>query len=76
MEKLQEFWKRVEQEQRIEMMYAKKNSFRTGQIMMNVLSDMDKNLYSEITTKGDCDPFYSDSKIPSFVNILISAWGE
>lgn len=47
---------------------------RTGQLMMNVLEAMDKNLYSEITMKGDCDPFHSDIRIPAFCSILAGAW--
>lgn len=73
MNKMLEFWKRVEQEHKVDMKYAKGQPLRTGQIMMNVLNDMDNPLCSAISQTID-DPFHDDSKIPAFMNVVATSW--
>jgi hypothetical protein len=47
---------------------------RAGQAMMAVLAYTDKDLYLKIASKGDCDPFYNDKRLPAFCSILVTAW--
>lgn len=40
---------------------------RRGQTYMNILWEMDIDLYRQVTASEQLDCFYSDSKIPTFL---------
>jgi hypothetical protein len=44
-------------------------SMREGQTLMNILYDIDRELYQDVILNG-CDPFYDDEKIPAFLDFL------
>lgn len=49
---------------------AKSPQLRYGQALMNVLSEMDLDLYHKVSAKDAVDPFFSDAKITAFFAFL------
>jgi len=45
------------------------STMRTGQAYMNVLSELNKPMYDEVTGT-DQDPFYSGERLPSFFRYI------